>query len=111
LAHRNGMSADWGAPAQADRIAAAALAGPEPLKSLSVNHAISFEYDYCVTTRRRKVCHRAHPAGGVNFNQSGMRSGLHMPAVTYAKTARITTNLAALMTSTPADEREPEEPQ
>jgi hypothetical protein len=49
------MSADRGTPAQADRIAAAALAGPEPLKSLSVNHEISFEYDYCVTTRRR--CH------------------------------------------------------
>jgi hypothetical protein len=40
-------------PAQADRIAAAALAGPEPLRSLSVNHAILFEYDYCATTHRR----------------------------------------------------------
>jgi hypothetical protein len=31
---------------------------------------------------REEASQRAHPTCGVNFNQSGTRSGLYMPAVT-----------------------------
>jgi hypothetical protein len=50
---------------------------------------------------RGEAPQRTHPTWGVNFNQSGTSSGSCIPADTYAKTARTTTNLMTFTTSTP----------